>query len=140
MNKLTRTDLQILNAYENLTGKPLTRMPTEKPVITKSELDSQLEIYKITKLNDAFSKMFVTVTENSQAIASKWSSAQQALERLKDEVDLNNFLIYKQFNQIYREALAYIDAYEKQLQETMDNVDDFIIEMKAIVPDKNLLR
>jgi len=139
MPQLTRSDVRLLNAYENLIGKPQTVLKP-KYTVTKSELDEQLETYKLTKLNDLFSEVYVQITEGTQDIASKWAVALQSLENLKNEVDLNNFLTYTQFNKLYSESLDALHEYEKQIQAVYDEVEDFVLSMKAIVPDDTLLR
>ena len=70
--KLTRADIRLLNAYENLTGRPKT-VVTPKYTVTKSELDTELEHYKLAKLNDLFSTTYEQINENTQDIASKWA-------------------------------------------------------------------
>lgn len=137
--RLTRQDVRLLNAYENLTGRPQTKA-TPKHTIAKSELDSQLEIYKLTKLNDLFSSTYTQITEGTQNIASKWAVALQALENLKNEVDLNNFLTYSNFNSLYGESLDKLDEYQDQIQAVIDLIDDFCISMKAIVPDPSITK
>ena len=137
--RLTKQDVRLLNAYENLTGRPKT-VVTPKHTIAKSELDAQLETYKLTKLNDLFSSMYTQVNEGAQNIASKWAVALQALENLKNEVDLNNFLTYSIFNSLYGESLDKLDDYQAQIQAVIDMIDDFCISMKAIVPDPSITK
>lgn len=137
MGQLTRADINLLNAYENVTGKPKTVI-RPKYIVTKSELDTELENYKIAKLNDLFSTVYEQITENSQDIASKWAVALNALETLKNEVDLNSFLTYTYFNQLYNDSLEKLEAYKKQIEETINFIDEFCLSMKAIVPDESL--
>lgn len=137
MGQLTRADINLLNAYENVTGKPKTVI-RPKYTVTKSELDTELENYKIAKLNDLFSTVYEQITENSQDIASKWAVALNALETLKNEVDLNSFLTYTYFNQLYNDSLEKLEAYKKQIEEIINFIDEFCLSMKAIVPDESL--
>ena len=57
---------------------------------------------------------------------------------MKNEVDINNFLTYTQFNNLYAESLDKLELYAAQIRQAIDAVDDFCITMKAIVPDDNM--
>lgn len=133
MGRLTRQDIRLLNAYENLTNRPLTKI--QRVPVKKSELDQALEAHKIEKLNTVCNNTYTTVNDNAQNISSRWSVAVKALEDLKDAVDLNDFMIYEDFNALYEVALQAIDEYEKQLRKAIQDTEEFCLDLKAIMPN-----